>query len=126
MPPVALISSTASSAARFIGTPTGSLNDPASPMRTGSPEKLQAQRVRASDATNSLPIDSTMPDWTDRVPDVTFDLHGQTVLEAAASAERFLRALRSRRAHPDSGAGPAPLAQGVGPGGSGLHPGGLG
>ena len=33
-----------------------------------------------------------MPDWTDRVPDVTFDLHGQTVLEAAASAERFLRA----------------------------------
>ena len=33
-----------------------------------------------------------MPDWTDRAPDVTFDLHGQTVLDAATSAERFLRA----------------------------------
>jgi DNA-nicking Smr family endonuclease len=38
-----------------------------------------------------------MPDWTDRVPDVTFDLHGQTVLEAAASAERFLRAQAGAR-----------------------------
>jgi DNA-nicking Smr family endonuclease len=38
-----------------------------------------------------------MPDWTDRVPDVTFDLHGQTVLEAAASAERFLRAQANAR-----------------------------
>jgi DNA-nicking Smr family endonuclease len=33
-----------------------------------------------------------MPDWTDRVPDATFDLHGQSVLEAATNAERFLRA----------------------------------
>jgi DNA-nicking Smr family endonuclease len=33
-----------------------------------------------------------MPDWTDRSPDATFDLHGQTVLEAAAHAEHFLRA----------------------------------
>jgi DNA-nicking Smr family endonuclease len=33
-----------------------------------------------------------MPDWTDRAPDATFDLHGQSVLEAASSAERFLRA----------------------------------
>jgi DNA-nicking Smr family endonuclease len=33
-----------------------------------------------------------MPDWTDRVPDATFDLHGQSVLEAVANAERFLRA----------------------------------
>jgi DNA-nicking Smr family endonuclease len=33
-----------------------------------------------------------MGDWTDRIPDATFDLHGQTVLEAAANAERFLRA----------------------------------
>ncbi|MFL5401228.1 MAG: Smr/MutS family protein [Gemmatimonadales bacterium] len=32
-----------------------------------------------------------MLDWTDRSPDVTFDLHGLTVLEAAANAERFLR-----------------------------------
>ncbi|HEV7364368.1 MAG TPA: Smr/MutS family protein [Gemmatimonadales bacterium] len=33
-----------------------------------------------------------MLDWTDRVPDATFDLHGQTVMEAAANTERFLRA----------------------------------
>jgi DNA-nicking Smr family endonuclease len=33
-----------------------------------------------------------MPDWTDRSPDATFDLHGQTVLEAVTNAERFLRA----------------------------------
>jgi hypothetical protein len=33
-----------------------------------------------------------MLDWTDRGPDVTFDLHGQTVLEASVNAERFLRA----------------------------------
>jgi DNA-nicking Smr family endonuclease len=33
-----------------------------------------------------------MPDWTDRRPDATFDLHGQSVLEAATNAERFLRA----------------------------------
>ncbi len=32
-----------------------------------------------------------MPDWTDRSPDATFDLHGQSVVEAAANAERFLR-----------------------------------
>jgi DNA-nicking Smr family endonuclease len=32
-----------------------------------------------------------MRDWTDRSADATFDLHGQTVLEAAANAERFLR-----------------------------------
>ena len=33
-----------------------------------------------------------MPDWTERPPDLTYDLHGQSVLEAAANAERFLRA----------------------------------
>ena len=32
-----------------------------------------------------------MPDWTERSPDATFDLHGQTVLEAVSNAERFLR-----------------------------------
>ena len=32
-----------------------------------------------------------MPDWTDRAPDATFDLHGQSVVEAAGNAERFLR-----------------------------------
>lgn len=31
-----------------------------------------------------------MLDWTDRAADLTFDLHGQTVVEAAANAERFL------------------------------------
>lgn len=30
-------------------------------------------------------------DWTTRIPDAVFDLHGQSVLEAAANAERFLR-----------------------------------
>jgi DNA-nicking Smr family endonuclease len=34
----------------------------------------------------------SMPNWTDRAPDVTFDLHGQSVVEAVANAERFLRA----------------------------------
>jgi DNA-nicking Smr family endonuclease len=33
-----------------------------------------------------------MPDWTDRASQASFDLHGQTVLQAAANAERFLRA----------------------------------
>lgn len=33
-----------------------------------------------------------MLDWTDRSPDATFDLHGQSVIEAVANAERFLRA----------------------------------
>jgi DNA-nicking Smr family endonuclease len=32
-----------------------------------------------------------MPDWTDRTPAATFDLHGQSVSEAALNAERFLR-----------------------------------
>ncbi len=33
-----------------------------------------------------------MMDWTERRPDAELDLHGQTVLEAVANAERFLRA----------------------------------
>jgi DNA-nicking Smr family endonuclease len=32
-----------------------------------------------------------MLDWIDRTPDATFDLHGQSVMEAVANAERFLR-----------------------------------
>lgn len=32
-----------------------------------------------------------MLDWTEQQPDAVFDLHGQTVLEAAGNAERFLR-----------------------------------
>jgi DNA-nicking Smr family endonuclease len=31
-----------------------------------------------------------MLDWTDRQPEADLDLHGQTVLEAVANAERFL------------------------------------
>jgi DNA-nicking Smr family endonuclease len=38
-----------------------------------------------------------MLDWSDRAPDATFDLHGQTVLEAAANAEKFLRAQAKAR-----------------------------
>ena len=38
-----------------------------------------------------------MPDWTDRSPDSTFDLHGQTVVEAVTNAERFLRAQAKAR-----------------------------
>ena len=38
-----------------------------------------------------------MLDWTDRSPDATFDLHGQSVLEAVANAERFLRAQAKAR-----------------------------
>jgi DNA-nicking Smr family endonuclease len=33
-----------------------------------------------------------MVHWDERAPQATFDLHGQTVAEAAANAERFLRA----------------------------------
>jgi DNA-nicking Smr family endonuclease len=38
-----------------------------------------------------------MLDWTDRSPDATFDLHGQSVTEAVANAERFLRAQAKAR-----------------------------
>ena len=38
-----------------------------------------------------------MLDWTDRLPDATFDLHGQSVGEAVANAERFLRAQNRAR-----------------------------
>ena len=39
-----------------------------------------------------------MIDWSMRAPDAIFDLHGQTVLEAVANAEHFLRAqARARR-----------------------------
>ena len=55
-----------------------------------------------------------MTDWTDRSPDATYDLHGQTVSEAAANAERFLRA--QRRARPG---GVVRLITGRGRGGGG-------
>lgn len=38
-----------------------------------------------------------MLDWTDRPPAMTFDLHGQSVSEAAANAERFLNVQRRAR-----------------------------
>lgn len=39
-----------------------------------------------------------MPDWTERPAELCYDLHGQTVVEAVANAERFLRAqARARR-----------------------------
>jgi DNA-nicking Smr family endonuclease len=38
-----------------------------------------------------------MPDWTDRRPDAELDLHGQSVLDAVANAERFLLAQRKAR-----------------------------
>ena len=38
-----------------------------------------------------------MNDWSMRVPEATFDLHGQTVLEAVTNAERFLRAQAKAR-----------------------------
>jgi DNA-nicking Smr family endonuclease len=38
-----------------------------------------------------------MLDWSDRNPAATFDLHGQTVSEAAANADRFLRAQAKAR-----------------------------
>ena len=38
-----------------------------------------------------------MLDWIDRPPAATFDLHGQTVSEATANAERFLRAQAKAR-----------------------------
>ena len=36
-------------------------------------------------------------DWSHRAPAATYDLHGQTVMEAAANVERFLRAQRMAR-----------------------------
>jgi DNA-nicking Smr family endonuclease len=32
-----------------------------------------------------------MLDWTERPPDTSYDLHGQTVVEAVGNAERFLK-----------------------------------
>lgn len=38
-----------------------------------------------------------MRDWSDLEPAAVLDLHGQSVLEAGANAERFLRAQRKAR-----------------------------
>ena len=38
-----------------------------------------------------------MLDWTGRLPDATFDLHGQSVAGAVINAERFLRAQAQAR-----------------------------
>jgi DNA-nicking Smr family endonuclease len=53
-------------------------------------------------------------DWSDRAPNAVFDLHGQSVLEASANAERFLRA--QARARPG---GVVRIVTGRGRGGSG-------
>ena len=50
MPPDALISSAASSAASFIGVPIGSLKDPATPMRTGLSRPRPQAAASASQA----------------------------------------------------------------------------
>lgn len=47
---------------------------------------------------NPVALAFGMPDWTRRPAAAQFDLHGQSVLEAARSAEQFLRAqARARR-----------------------------
>ena len=38
-----------------------------------------------------------MRHWSEQRPAATFDLHGQTVMEAAANVDRFLRAQRRAR-----------------------------
>ena len=38
-----------------------------------------------------------MTDWSTRTPEATFDLHGQTVLDAVTNAELFLRAQAKAR-----------------------------
>ena len=53
-------------------------------------------------------------DWIDRAPDAVFDLHGQSVLEARANAERFL--LAQARARPG---GVVRIVTGRGRGGAG-------
>jgi DNA-nicking Smr family endonuclease len=53
-------------------------------------------------------------DWIDRAPDAVFDLHGQSVLEARATAERFL--LAQARARPG---GVVRIVTGRGRGGAG-------
>jgi DNA-nicking Smr family endonuclease len=55
-----------------------------------------------------------MRDWSDRPPDAAFDLHGQSVGEAVANTERFLRA--QARARPG---GVVRLITGRGRGGGG-------
>jgi DNA-nicking Smr family endonuclease len=52
--------------------------------------------------------------WIDRAPDAVFDLHGQSVLEARANAEHFLRA--QARARPG---GVVRIVTGRGRGGAG-------
>jgi DNA-nicking Smr family endonuclease len=53
-------------------------------------------------------------DWTDRSPDAVFDLHGQSVAEAATNVLRFLRA--QARARPG---GVVRIVTGRGRGGGG-------
>jgi len=57
--------------------------------RSGDPPR-PAKRVEVQ-ITYSPRTEAPVLDWTDRPAQATFDLHGQTVSEAAANAERFLR-----------------------------------
>ena len=59
------------------------------PRRSGGPPR-PAKRVEVQ-ITYSPRTEAPVLDWTDRPAQATFDLHGQTVSEAAANAERFLR-----------------------------------
>jgi hypothetical protein len=60
------------------------------PSRSGDPpgptERMEVQ------ITYSPWTESSVLDWTDQAAQATFDLHGQTVSEAAVNVERFLRA----------------------------------
>ena len=83
-------------------------------MRIGSEEPLQAQASSSDAAIRLLTADQSfthfprltvsghstgklMLDWSDRSPDATFDLHGQSVSEAVANAEHFLKAQAKAR-----------------------------
>jgi DNA-nicking Smr family endonuclease len=63
--------------------------------RPGNPPR-PAERVEVQ-ITYSPWTEASVLDWTDRPVQATFDLHGQTVSEAAANAERFLRAQAKAR-----------------------------
>lgn len=67
----------------------------ASRRRSGDPPR-PAERVEVQ-ITYSPWTEVPVLDWTDRPVQATFDLHGQTVSEAAANAERFLRAQAKAR-----------------------------
>jgi DNA-nicking Smr family endonuclease len=60
------------------------------PSRSGDPPG-PAERMEVQ-ITYSPWTESSVLDWTDQAAQATFDLHGQTVSEAAVNVDRFLRA----------------------------------